>query len=267
MLAGMPNKQSSVYPYSVRIQSQMRYTVLATDYDETLAHNGRVADTTIQALMELRASGRALVLVTGRHLPDLLNVFSRPDLFDSVVAENGALLYRPAAREEKLLCAPPPTVLLAALRERQVPFTAGRGIIATTEPHHVAVSEAIRKLGLDFQVILNRDSAMVLPSGTDKATGLKAALDQLGFSPHHVVGIGDAENDHVFLAACGCGIAVANALPALIEHADLVTQQENGKGVEEVIHRLINDDLADSFSPHPQDAPNLWRGRGARSEL
>ena len=43
---------------------------------------------------------------------------------------------------------------------------------------------------------------------------------------------------------CECGIAVANALPTLIECADLVTQYENGEGVEEIIQQLIKDDLA-----------------------
>ena len=245
----------------------MRYKVLATDYDGTLARNGRVLDSTIRALTKLRASGRTLVLVTGRHLPDLLNVFPRLELFDSVVAENGALLHCPASQEVKLLCPPPPPALFTALRERHVPFAAGRGIIATSAPHRMAVLEAIRELGLDFQVIFNRDAVMVLPSGTDKATGLKAALDQLGFSPHNVVGIGDAENDCLFLAACELGIAVANALPTLIACADLVTQHENGKGVEEIIQQLIKDDLASLDSRLQRRAVPLGTGvdDGAKS--
>ena len=60
--------------------------------------------------------------------------------------------------------------------------------------------EAIRDLGLELQVIFNKGAVMVLPSGVNKATGLDAALDELGLSPHNVVGVGDAENDHAFLA-------------------------------------------------------------------
>ncbi|HEV2729789.1 MAG TPA: HAD hydrolase family protein, partial [Terriglobales bacterium] len=62
----------------------------------------------------------------------------------------------------------------------------------------------------------------------NKASGLKAALDELSLSFHNVVGIGDAENDHAFLAVCECGVAVANALPALKDRADIVTAGDHG---------------------------------------
>ncbi len=77
----------------------MRFAALATDYDETLADHGRVLPGTEKALERLRTSGRKLLLVTGRDLKDLLQVFPRVDLFHAVVAENGALLY---------LCPSPP---------------------------------------------------------------------------------------------------------------------------------------------------------------
>lgn len=53
----------------------MRYFVLATDYDGTLATDGRVSDETIAALKRLRLSGRKLILVTGRELEDLQRAF------------------------------------------------------------------------------------------------------------------------------------------------------------------------------------------------
>ena len=89
---------------------------------------------------------------------------------------------------------------------------------------------------------------MVLPSGVNKGTGLKAALEELGVSSHDVVGFGDAENDHAFLATCGCAVAVANALPALKERADIVTRATHGAGVAEVLQELLKDDLA-GFNP------------------
>src|SRR5216683_3740791 len=51
---------------------------------------------TIQALKRLHATGRKLILVSGRVLADLERVFPRTDLCEMVVAENGAVLYRPA---------------------------------------------------------------------------------------------------------------------------------------------------------------------------
>lgn len=80
---------------------------------------------------------------------------------------------------------------------------------------------------------------MILPSGINKATGLAAALEDLKLSPHNVVAVGDAENDHAFLRASGCSVAVDNALPAVKDTADLVTRGERGKGVEELIGKMI----------------------------
>jgi len=78
----------------------MRYVALACDYDGTLASDGRVAEPTLEALRRLRASGRKLVLVTGRELEELISVFPDLDLFEWVVAANGALLYEPSTRTE-----------------------------------------------------------------------------------------------------------------------------------------------------------------------
>jgi HAD superfamily hydrolase (TIGR01484 family) len=224
----------------------MRYLALAADYDGTLARDGRVDEQTVKALVRLRESGRRLVLVTGREMGDFADIFPRLDLFDRVVAENGALLYRPAAKEEKTLADPPPPAFVERLRKRGVaPLGVGRVIVAAREPHQAEVLEAIRELGLELHVIFNKGAVMVLPSGVNKATGLAAALEELALSPHNVVGVGDGENDHAFLAGCECAAAVANALPAVRDRADLVTRGDHGAGVVELIDRLLADDLAD----------------------
>jgi hydroxymethylpyrimidine pyrophosphatase-like HAD family hydrolase len=221
----------------------MRYLALACDYDGTLAEAGSVSQDTVDAVQRLRATGRSLILVTGRELDDLRSVFSHLDLFHRVVAENGALLYRPDTREEKLLAAVPPSSFVNTLRACGIAVSAGRVIVATSLPHETEVLQAIHDLGLELQVIFNRGSVMVLPVGINKATGLAAALGELQLSPHHVVAVGDAENDQAFLEFCECAVAVSNALPALKEHADLVTQGGAGAGVRELIEKLIDGDL------------------------
>src|ERR1043165_8173555 len=127
----------------------MRYHVLAADYDETLAHAGRIADTTWSALRRLVDSGRKLVLVTGRELEDVLSLIREPELFARIVAENGAVLYRPASKEIRMLAAPPPPSFVEELRARGVDQAAGgRVIVAPREPHQATVLSAIRDLGL-----------------------------------------------------------------------------------------------------------------------
>jgi HAD superfamily hydrolase (TIGR01484 family) len=223
----------------------MRYQALAADYDGTIAHHGAVDEPTLTALRRLRESGRKLVLVTGRELPELLGVFPEIAVFDRVVAENGALLYWPDTREELVLAEPPPPEFVEALRARGVgPISVGRSIVATWEPHQDTCLETIRELGLELQVIFNKGAVMILPSGVNKATGLTAALAELRLSPHNVVGVGDAENDHAFLSVCECAVAVSNALDALKDRADWVTPGHHGAGVAALVEALIDEDLA-----------------------
>ncbi len=223
----------------------MRFFALACDYDGTMATDGRVAEPTLDALRRLRESGRKLILVTGRLLPDLAELFEPLDLFDRVVAENGAVLYRPAGKEERALAESMPADFVSTLAARGVaPLQLGRVIAATMRPHETTVLSTIRDLGLELHVVFNRDAVMVLPSGVNKGTGLQAALDELGLSFHNVVGIGDAENDHGFLDLCECAVAVANALPAVGQRAAFVTESENGQGVSELVSRMLGDDLA-----------------------
>lgn len=224
----------------------MRYHALACDYDGTLAHHGRVDEETIDALHRLRESGRRLILVTGRELDDLQTVFPQLDLFDRIVAENGALLYCPATRKERLLGERPPRALIDRLKQTGVaPISVGRVIVATWEPHETAVLAAIRDLGLEYQVIFNKGAVMILPAGVTKATGLATCLHELSLSPHNVVAVGDGENDHHLLSLSECGVAVSNAIESLKTQADWVTSIDHGAGVRELIDKLLETDLSE----------------------
>jgi HAD superfamily hydrolase (TIGR01484 family) len=221
----------------------LRYLALAADYDGTLAHDGKVAESTVKALERLKESDRRLVMVTGRELDQLQEVFPRLDLFDRVVAENGLLLFRPDSKEEVPLAGTPSEEFVHALKKRDVPFSVGRSIVATVKPHEGAVLQAIEETGLELEIIFNKGAVMVLPSGHNKATGLREALRELRLSPHNVVGVGDAENDHAFLSLCELSVAVANSVETLKERADHVTEGERGQGVEELIDAMLDDDL------------------------
>ncbi len=221
----------------------MRFRMVAADYDGTLANDGSVSKDTLQALQRVRKSGRKLVLITGRELESLQSMFRELHLFDLIVAENGALLYYPSTGEEKPLAKTPPAKFVEMLRRSGVnPLSVGRCIVATVKPHDAAVKQAIRELGLDWQIILNRESVMVLPAGTDKGAGFRAALAELDVESASVVGIGDAENDFAFLSLCGLSVAVANAIPSLKEQVQLVTSGEDGAGVAEALQRLLTEE-------------------------
>jgi hydroxymethylpyrimidine pyrophosphatase-like HAD family hydrolase len=247
---------------------RMRFKVFATDYDGTFAHHGRAEEQTIAAVERIRATGRKTFLVTGREIEDLRLTFSRFDIFDVIVAENGALLHYPGSGEIQLLHDPPPARFVDELRAAGVtPLSIGHVIVATMEPHDTTVLRVIKELGLELEIIFNKGAVMVLPTGINKATGLKAALRACGLGPEETVGVGDAENDHAFLASCGCGVAVSNALPSLKEHADIVTLQPHGEGVAALIDRLIATGLEDislHARPRSRQNPGMLAGLGVQ---
>jgi hydroxymethylpyrimidine pyrophosphatase-like HAD family hydrolase len=227
-------------------EDAMHYRALATDYDGTIADDGVVDKPTLAALERLRDGARRLILVTGRDLTDLQRVMPRLDLFDLVVAENGALLYDPTNHEVQALADAPPPAFVERLRELGVvPLWAGRVIVATWESNEGKVLSAIHDLGLNLQITVNRGAVMVLPVGVTKASGLRGALAQLGLSPLNCIGVGDAENDLAFLDVCGLPVAVANALPSVKERAAFVTTGTRGAGVAELIDQLLATDLAE----------------------
>ena len=96
----------------------MRFTALATDYDGTLATDGFVESQTVEALRRLRQTGRRVILVTGRTMVSLREVFPRLQEFDSIVAENGGTLYDPATGSERLLAEAPSEAFLRLLQRR-----------------------------------------------------------------------------------------------------------------------------------------------------
>lgn len=221
----------------------MHYTALVTDYDGTLAGAGRVPLEALDALNRLKGAGFRLVLVTGRTLGSLRAAFPEMAVFDRVVAENGAVVHRPDTGDTTLLGPPPPAEAVAALRARGVPLEVGQVILASRTPHERTVVDTLRDLALDNAVEFNKGAVMVLPAGMTKAKGLQLALDELRLEPSKVIGIGDAENDHAFLALCGASVAVADAIPSVREDADLVTRGGAGDGFVELADCLIAGDL------------------------
>jgi phosphoglycolate phosphatase (TIGR01487 family) len=218
----------------------MKWRALAMDYDGTLATKGRVDEPTLAGLRRLKEAGAHALLVTGRELCDFPGVEMDLSIFDVVVAENGGVLFFPQTNETRLLGAAPKKEFVDELHRCGVaPISVGICIVATWEPYEAVVLQTIKDAGLELSVIFNKGAVMILPTGVNKASGLAAALETLHLNAADVVGVGDAENDHAFLKASGFGVAVANALPALKDRADYVTQGGHGAGVVELIDAML----------------------------
>jgi hydroxymethylpyrimidine pyrophosphatase-like HAD family hydrolase len=209
------------------------FRAIAMDLDGTLAVGDRVSPELLATIDDTRVD-RAVLLVTGRVHSDLERVF--PGLaahFDVVVTENGAVLHTSAAA--RTLHDPIDRSVEKVLADRGVRTDRGEVLLAIDGSDAAVAAQVITELGLDHQVVHNRGSAMILPAGVTKASGLLAGLEELGLSPHNTIAVGDAENDLSMLHCAEVGAAVQNAVPSVADHADLVLDRPNGEGVTDLL--------------------------------
>ena len=211
------------------------FRAVAVDYDGTLTESDVPQPDVLSAIRRARGAGRLILLVTGRVLPSLRARFPAAEqTFDAMVLENGCVIWLPG-RGCRQVAQPITRTLADALEERRVPVERGEVLLATLAAYDQTVLQEIGRQGLEVQLVRNRGALMLLPPGVNKGTGLVEALADLGISGHSAIAIGDAENDHSLLEACELGAAVANAVPSLQQHADVVLGQPAGRGVIELL--------------------------------
>lgn len=216
----------------------MKFSVLAIDYDGTIAQ-GDVLDSEVRrAIGELRAQGIVVVLVTGRILEDLKRVAGELYFVDAVVAENGAVVEFPDSGYTTTLGQPPPPALLEEMQRQNIPCESGRSVVEADALHGTRILSIVQKLELPLVLAFNRGRVMVLPQAISKATGLREALTIMRLSPHNAVAVGDAENDHELLRFCELGVAVAWGSETLKRSADHVLPGDGPAAVATYIRAL-----------------------------
>ena len=235
----------------------MRLTLLALDYDGTIAERDQLNEEVRRALAKVSSTDVLLVLVTGRILADLQRVSGGLEAFDAVVAENGAVLYFPDSDRQILLADPLEPALARELTRRKIPFVAGTCILELEAKYAQAVLSVIHDLELPRILVFNQARLMVLPEAVSKRTGLRAAARVLRVSLHNAVAVGNGENDHELLRACEIGVAVAWGSPALQQAADEVLQGTGPAAVAKFIDRVTTQP---TFSVGQEKRPPLYLG-------
>jgi len=96
------------------------------------------------------------------------------------------------------------------------------------------VSQATTRRAQELEIpYVIQDSHFKLPA-------LKQLLAELGLSPENAAYVGDDLMDLPIVRYVGLGVAVANAVDELKEHADYVTARRGGEGaVREVIEHIL----------------------------
>lgn len=238
---------------------EMKFNVLALDYDGTVANHGHLDPDVASAIREAKAKGITVVLVTGRILSDLRRVMKEPDLFNMIVAENGAVLAFPNGWT-RVLGRPASRELLAELCERGIEIAFGDCIVEADSGEATRILEVIRKTQLPLMLVFNHGRVMVLPQGITKASGLHEALNTMRLSLRNCIGIGDGENDHALLDACEIGVAVSWGCKALQSIADHVLE---GSGPEALAGYIREMSSTPKLPPQRAKERRVLLGEGA----
>ena len=216
-----------------------KFQMVATDYDETIAIKGKFIANAEQALLQAKEAGYLISIVTGRGFDNLLHVCPQVRMFDSIVAENGAILYFPSSKKIEFLANSPPLEFFAQLIQNGVPFHQDRIVTKVHIYYLEKINALIDEFKFPLDIIHHKTQALILPSGIDKAKGLEKALLHFDITSDRVIAIGDAENDLQLFDFCGFKVAVGNAEDAVKTKADWVATKTEGEGVAEFINEYL----------------------------
>ncbi|MCP3910600.1 MAG: HAD family phosphatase [Actinomycetia bacterium] len=78
------------------------------------------------------------------------------------------------------------------------------------------------------------------PRGISKASALEALGRDLGLGAHHMLAMGDNENDHSMLRWARIGVAMANSTPGTLGVSDRVVASNDEHGVAHILEELID---------------------------
>jgi hydroxymethylpyrimidine pyrophosphatase-like HAD family hydrolase len=216
----------------------MKLSVIALDYDGTIARGDALDPGVRAAIAEARTSGITVLLVTGRIIDELRRVAGDLHFVDGVIAENGAVVHLPDSGHTSILAPLVPDAFVVEVQRRGIPVVVGQSLVDAEAGQAPRLLEVIRTLELPLVLLFNGGRVMVLPQGISKATGLHTALDTLRLSARNTVAIGDRENDHELLRLAEVGVAVAWGSAALRSAADIVLQGSGPPAVAAYVRTL-----------------------------
>ena len=215
--------------------------VIAVDVDGTLYDGVGVAPDAVAALTQATADGHTLVIVTGRRWEDLGHVIPGVlELAVRAVCEEGGVMVDVVTGRLSLLAEPAEPALVAELRSAGVPsLDVGHVVVGAPTSWRDVVTAARDRVGSTRTIITNKGSIALTPPGCDKASGLRAAVADLGLAGLPILAIGDASNDLAMFAIATVAVGVANADDAVRASGVPLTTASVGLGVAEALRRFL----------------------------
>ncbi len=241
--------------------------LILTDLDHTLLRqDGSISDETIAVLNECRDKGILLAIATARYWIGAERYFNqlKPDY---EITTDGTLIHsgenciysrKFSVKDTNLII----KSILEAVPSSEITVAQGKTVYWNSQ--HISESEKLYKAiyndySSDLSVEANKIVAELpdeiiaqnisvkigcklqcyrgerwysfLPKGSGKVAAIEALAHKSGIAIEDFVAFGDDNNDIEMLKMCGCGIAVANAVPEVLDIANGVTLSNDEDGV------------------------------------
>ncbi|MBD3309608.1 glycosyltransferase [Candidatus Woesearchaeota archaeon] len=220
------------------------FKAIITDMDRTIVdpapkHVFDPGDYDIELLEEFKKIDCTKILATGRVIRYVKRLCTEFDVWDCVIAENGAVIYFPKTRKTITTNTSYMKKAKKIIRDMDLPGASiGKIIASVPVKYEQKVKEKLQDLADHLSFFRNVDELMVLPHGTDKGMGVRLALKHLNIDIDKTFVIGDAENDMEMFLNPGFKVAVANADRSIKKLSNYITKGPSTKGVREIIRKI-----------------------------
>lgn len=245
---------------------------IITDLDRTLLHTDRtISEYTRKVLKQCHEKGILIMAATARPERSILGYHEQVH-FDAMTVMNGAgvilseqkLLNYAVSRDSaeeilQRLCELPDIILSVELGNDvyanvEIPEWEAKVYdefpkLPTDGPiYKILVSRPNENIGPLVEKLLTEDTyctvagnnlVQIMSRQATKWNGIKAMFEATGIPAADAVYFGDDNDDIEPLKMCGTGVAVANAIQAVKEAADVVTESNDEDGVAKWIERNI----------------------------
>jgi len=244
---------------------------IITDLDRTLLRTDKsISEYTLSVLQKCHARGIFVMAASARTMRDICKY---NDLigFDAVSSINGAIVTLPnETLEFGMSCESGEQIMSAILRYPDVflSIETNKGLFSNRDIpqwkpviydkfpvlpkdiilYKILASSSQRPLyeGIEptltgdvYHTLANNDLIQIMSKKATKWNGVKQMLAHFNVSPSDAVYFGDDNDDIEPIKNCGLGVAVANAIPYVLDVADRVIDSNDVDGVAKFIEANI----------------------------
>ena len=236
---------------------------IITDLDRTLLHTDKsVSEYTKAVLAKCHENGMLVMAASARPLRDVI-LFKDLLGFDAVTATNGAVVWLPNKLIEIGISHESGEKILSAIMHYPDIFLSietSKGLYSNrdypiwepvvydkfpTLPDNIILYKILASSGQKplydgiesaltedvYHTVADNDLIQIMSGDATKWNGINYMLSYFGVSPADAVYFGDDNDDIEPIKKCGLGVAVSNAIPAVLEAADRITDSNDMDGV------------------------------------